>query len=265
MAYLEIKNVSYTYPSGDKALENVELSFERGENIAIIGQNGAGKTTLSKLMNRLLVPSEGEILVDGISTKMLTTAKVARKVGYVFQNPDEQIFQDTIFKEIAFGLKMLKFSEKEIKEKVEEVAKLCGLERELQEHPYNLPYSKRKFITIAATLAMNPEVIILDEPTAGQDMKSISRLGEILDFLKSQGKIVIIITHDMEFVVKYFNRVVVMASRKKIMDSTPREIFWNKEVLEKARLNQPYICQLAELMGIRDIVTIEELLEKEGK
>lgn len=263
MKYLEIDNVSYVYPNNHKALENISLSFDKGESVAIIGQNGAGKTTLSKLINKLLNVTEGEIYIDGKSIKNLTTATVARKVGYVFQNPDEQIFQDSIFNEIAYALKLLKYSNEDIKQRVEEVAKICGLDKYLSEHPYNLPYSKRKFITIAAVLVMDTDIVILDEPTAGQDINSINRLGEILEYLKSKGKIIITITHDMEFVAKYFNRVIIMANRKKLLDSTPKDIFWNKEVLKEASLKPPYICELAELLGVKDVVTIDELLEKE--
>lgn len=263
MKYLEIDNISYIYPNGHRALENISLSFDKKESVAIIGQNGAGKTTLSKLINKLLTVSEGDIFIDGKSTKNLSTATVARKVGYVFQNPDEQIFQDSIFNEIAYALKLLRYPKEEIKRRVEEVAEICGLAGYLSEHPYNLPYSKRKFITIAAVLVMDTDIIILDEPTAGQDINSIKRLGKILDYLKNKEKIVITITHDMEFVAEYFDRVIVMANRKKLIDSNPKEIFWNKEILKEASLKPPYICELAELMEVKDIISIDELLKKE--
>ena len=149
----------------------------------------------------------------------------------------------------------------EVKERVERAAKLCGLETELEEHPYNLPYSRRKFITIAAIVAMDPKVVILDEPTAGQDRKSTELLGAIIAELTAKKKIVITITHDMEFVVRYFSRVIVMAKKRKRRDASPREIFWDEDLLKLSGLKQPYICQLANLLGYRDILTIEELLE----
>lgn len=260
MSYLEVKNVSYAYSNGYTAIENVNINFDLGESVAIIGQNGAGKTTTVKMMNGLLRPTSGEVIVDGTSTKQTTTATIARKVGYVFQNPDDQIFQDTIYNEIAYGPLKQKLSKEEVKKRVNQAAELCGLLDELEEHPYNLPYSKRKFITIAAIIAMDPKVIILDEPTAGQDRKSTELLGNIINKLVEWNKTVITITHDMEFVVKQFKRVIVMADKKKRTDDHPRNIFWNEELLELSNLKQPYICQLAKLMGYKDILTIEELV-----
>lgn len=236
MSYLEVKNVSYVYSNGYTAIENVNMNFELGESVAIIGQNGAGKTTTVKMMNGLLRPTSGEVIVDGISTKQTTTATIARKVGYVFQNPDDQIFQDTIYSEVAYGPLKQKLSKEDIKKRVNQAAELCGLSAELEEHPYNLPYSKRKFITIAAIIAMDPKVIILDEPTAGQDRESTELLGNIIDKLVEWNKTVITITHDMEFVVKQFKRVIVMADKKKRTDDHPRNIFWNEELLELSNL-----------------------------
>lgn len=233
MAYLELKDVSFCYPNGYRAVENISMSFEKGEKVAIIGQNGVGKTT----------------------------ASIARKVGYVFQNPDDQIFQDSIYKEIAFGLKKKKFIKEEMDRKVREAAAMCGLESCLDEHPYNLSYSKRKFITIAAIVAMDPQVLILDEPTAGQDRRSTELLGEIMNRLTEQNKTVITITHDMEFVVKEFKRVIVMAEKRKRKDASPREIFWNLELLKLSNLKQPYICRLANALGYENIMTIQEMIE----
>ena len=260
MAYLELKNVSFQYPNGYTAVENVSMEFEKGEKVAIIGQNGAGKTTTVKLMNGLLRPTKGEVLVGGASTEKYTTAQIAKNVGYVFQNPDDQIFQDSIYKEIAFGLLKSRMEKAEIDKKVKEAAKLCGLENVLEEHPYNLSYSKRKFITIAAIIAMDPDVVILDEPTAEQDRGSTERLGEIMNWLTAKNKIVITITHDMEFVVKEFKRVIVMAKKQKRRDADPKEIFWDEELLKFSNLKQPYICQFANLLGYRDVLTIDDMI-----
>lgn len=261
MAYLELKQVSFAYANGYMAVEDLSMEFEPGEAVAIIGQNGAGKTTAVKLMNGLLRPSAGEILIEGRSTKKDTTATIARKVGYVFQNPDDQIFQESIYKEISYGLVKQKMAPAEVKERTQQAARLCGLEQVLEEHPYNLPYSKRKFITIAAIIAMDPKVVILDEPTAGQDRESIERLGMLIDQLTASEKIVIVITHDMEFVVKQFHRVIVMAEKQKRRDASPQEIFWDEELLKFSSLKQPYLCQLANLLGCRNMMTIEELIE----
>ena len=216
---LTVQNVSFAYPNGYTAVEDVSMAFEKGEAVAIIGQNGAGKTTTVKLMNGLLRPTKGEVLIEGQSTADKTTATIARKVGYVFQNPDDQIFQESIYKEISYGLVKQKMAPEEVKRRT------------------------------------------LDEPTAGQDRKSTELLGAIVAGLAKKGKIVITITHDMEFVVKYFKRVIVMAEKKKRRDASPREIFWDEELLRFSSLKQPYLCQLANLLGHRDILTIGELLE----
>lgn len=263
MAFLEMKHVSFSYPNGFNAIQDVDLSFDLGESVAIIGQNGAGKTTTVKLMNGLLKPTEGDVWVDNERTNAKKTSDISRKVGYVFQNPDDQIFQETIYKEIAFGPKSQKLSSTEVNKRVHFAADLCGLSDVLEEHPYNLPYSKRKFITLAAVIAMDSNVIILDEPTAGQDRESTLRLGSIIKTLSRQNKTVITITHDMEFVVREFNRVIVFANKRKRKEGTPKDIFWNKELLKLSDLKQPYICQLADLLGLNGIMTIEELLERE--
>ncbi|KAF1299384.1 ABC transporter ATP-binding protein [Enterococcus sp. JM4C] len=262
MSFLKLEAVSYSYPNGFEATRDVSLSFELGEAVAIIGQNGAGKTTTVKLMNGLLRPTKGEVLIDGVSTKHVTTAQMSKHVGYVFQNPDDQIFQDTIEKEIAFGPKNQKLSATVVKEKVAAAAELCGLTDVLHEHPYNLSYSKRKFITIAAIIAMDPEVVILDEPTAGQDRESTELLGMIIKELAKRNKTVITITHDMEFVAKEFQRVLVFADKQLRREGTPREIFWDEQLLALSGLKQPYICQLAKAVGIRDVLTMAELGKK---
>lgn len=261
--YLSLKNVWYTYSNGYEAVQDINLDFELGESVAIIGQNGAGKTTTVKLMNRLLLPTKGEVLVDGVSTKKATTAEISKKVGYVFQNPDDQIFQDTIYKEIAYGPKNQKLGDSVVKDRVAKAAEICGLTESLDEHPYNLPYSKRKFITMAAVIAMDPHVIILDEPTAGQDRESTERLGNIINYLSDQNKTVITITHDMEFVVREFKRVIVFADKQKRKDASPMEIFWDEKLLEFSDLKQPVICQLATILGYEGVLTIEDLLERE--
>lgn len=182
-------------------------------------------------------------------------------MGYVFQNPDDQIFQDSIYKEIAFGLLKSGMGKAEIDKKVKETATLCGLENVLEEHPYNLSYSKRKFITIAAIVVMDPDVVILDEPTAGQDRDSTERLGKIMNWLTAKNKIVITITHDMEFVVKEFERVIVMAEKTETKRCKSRkEIFWDEELLKFSNLKQPYICQFASLLGYRDVLTIDDMI-----
>ncbi|RLK63446.1 ATP-binding cassette domain-containing protein [Atopobacter sp. AH10] len=261
MSVLKLDGVTYRYPNQHLALENVTVSFEAGQAVAIIGQNGAGKTTTAKLMNGLLRPTCGHVLVNGKKTTGLTTAQMAKYVGYVFQNPDDQIFQETIEKEIAFGPAQKGKSKEEVEKIVKEVAEVCGLSDSLGEHPYNISYSKRKFISIAAVLATDPAVVVLDEPTAGQDRESLLLLGRIIRYMTEKGKAVLTITHDMEFVVREFQRVLVFANRRLQRDGQVGEIFADKDLLFKSGLKQPYICQFADQLGFKGVLTMEDLAQ----
>ncbi len=250
MSFIELENVTYTYPNNFTAIEDVSLKVEKGEFIAIVGQNGAGKTTTVKLLNGLLKPQSGNVVVGGWNTKNYTVARMSSRVGYIFQNPDDQIFNDSIYSEVAFGPKYLKLDPEEVKKRVRTAVDVTGIRQHINENPYNLPYSTRKFVTIAAIMANNPDVLILDEPTAGQDMFGMEVLADVLKYLKEQGKTVITITHDMEFVVKNFERVVVMANKRIISDSDRRSTFWDHDVLKQSMLKQPYVSRVAHRLGV---------------
>lgn len=262
MSYLTLNDVTYRYPNGYKAVDGVSMSFEKGESVAIIGQNGAGKTTTVKLMNGLLKPEKGDVFIDGWNTKDYTTAQISKKVGYVFQNPDDQIFHNDVYSEIAFGPKNQKLPPEAVKENVMKAAERTGLTPVLEENPYNLPYSLRKFVTIASVLAMDTDVIILDEPTAGQDPAALDRLASIIQSLIEEKKLVMTITHDMEFVVNHFERVIVMADRRKIADKSKREVFWDFGILEQSMLKQPHISRLSHSLQLQaPILTIDDMIQ----
>lgn len=262
MSYLTLNDVTYRYPNGYKAVDGVSMSFEKGESVAIIGQNGAGKTTTVKLMNGLLKPEKGDVFIDGWNTKDYTTAQISKKVGYVFQNPDDQIFHNDVYSEIAFGPKNQKLPPEAVKENVMKAAERTGLTPVLEENPYNLPYSMRKFVTIASVLAMDTDVIILDEPTAGQDPAALDRLASIIQSLIEEKKLVMTITHDMEFVVNHFERVIVMADRRKIADKSKREVFWDFGILEQSMLKQPHISRLSHSLQLQaPILTIDDMIQ----
>ena len=214
MSYIKIRDVSFMYPNGVLAVENINLDIEKGENIAIIGQNGAGKTTTVKLLNGLLKPTKGAVMVGDMDTREYTTAQMSRVVGYVFQNPDDQIFHPTVISEVEFGPRILKFDEKKKDELVNYALEITGLKEYREENPYDLPHSIRKFVTIASIIAMDSQVMIFDEPTAGQDLVGIQRLSDILKEMLQKGKTLITITHDMEFVAENFDRVIVMANKR---------------------------------------------------
>lgn len=262
MKVIELQDVSFSYPGGFSAVEHVNMEFEAGELVAIIGQNGAGKTTTVKMMNNLYRPTEGTVMVKGEDTKDFTTAQIARKVGYVFQNPDDQLFQPSVEKEVTYAPKANKIPEEESQKWIDLALELCDLKGELQTNPYNLPLSIRKFVTIACVIAMNPDVIILDEPTAGQDLRGLALLSSMIKRLKELGKTVITITHDMDFVIDNFDRVIVMANKKVISDGHVQELFWNHDIMAEAALKQPPICELANELNLgKGIVTQQQLLE----
>ncbi|MFT9819417.1 energy-coupling factor ABC transporter ATP-binding protein [Lysinibacillus sp. NPDC056185] len=261
MTELQLKNVSFAYPDGTKALENLTLTVPAGQRLAIIGQNGAGKTTAVKLMNGLLKPTDGEVYVADWNTKDYTTAQVSRKVGYVFQNPDDQIFHNNVELEVQFGPKNMGFDPERVAMLTDWAMELCGISNVSQENPYNLPYSVRKFVTIASVLAMDSDVNILDEPTAGQDRVGLDLLSVLLDELERKGKTVIAITHDMEFVTNYFSRIVVMANRRIIADDVSEHIFYNHAILEESMLKPPAVAKMANILGLeKGIMTKGQLL-----
>ena len=262
MAYIEMKDVSFEYPGGFLAVDGINIQIEKGENVAIVGQNGAGKTTTVKMLNGLHRPSKGNVIIGDMNTKDYTTAQVSRVVGYVFQNPDDQIFHSSVISEVEFGPKMLGLDQEKLNAQVEYALKITGMDAYRDENPYNLPLSTRKFVTIAAIIAMDTDVMIFDEPTAGQDRKGNIMLGEILRDLHKRGKTVITISHDMEFVVQNFARVIVMATKKVVTSGTPREVFWNFPALKKAMLKQPYVSRLCNTLGVgKEVITMEEAVD----
>ncbi len=262
MALIEFKDVSFQYPNGFSAVEHVSFSIEQGESIAIVGQNGAGKTTTVKMMNGLLKPTEGTVVVDGMDTRSFTAAQLSRKTGYVFQNPDDQIFHNTVGDEIRFGPQVLGFDREKTETLVKFAAQVTGLEKDMDENPYNLPLSIRKFVTIASVIAMDVDIFVLDEPTAGQDQYGIRTLETMLKILREKGKTIITITHDMEYVVNNFEKVMVMAHKNLLRVDHPRKIFMEDALLEESMLIPPYISSLVKDLGIKeDVFTQEEIIE----
>ena len=262
MSELEFKNVSFTYPNGFKAINDLNFVVYPSEKVAIVGQNGAGKSTCAKLMNGLLRPSSGEILLEGKNTKDMTTAQISRKVGYVFQNPNDQIFNSTVYDEVAFSLRALKVDEDEMDRRVRQACEICELSEYLDDHPYDLPFSTRKFITIAITIANDCDIFIFDEPTAGQDAYSMSCLKRVIDHLHDLNKTIITITHDMEFVVENFNRVVVMSNKEIIKDADKKEVFDEDEILQKAYIQPPVIKRLCNSINLNEkLLSVDDFVD----
>ena len=241
---IEVKNVYFTYPNGVEALRGVSLRIDRGEFVAIMGQNGAGKTTLVKHFNGLLKPTKGEVIVDGVNTKETSVAALARKVGYVFQNPDHQLFCETVEKEIAFALKNFGFDEELIKKRVDWALNLLGLTQYRESSPFMLSGGERKRLALASVLAWDPEVVILDEPTIGQDYAQKEKLRQFILQLRAQGKTIVIVTHDVEFVADCSPRVVLMANGRIVADGKAEEILTNPKLLAEASVVPPQVTQI---------------------
>ena len=265
--YIHVKELDFAYPDGTKALINIKLEIAKGEFIALIGQNGSGKTTLSKCLNGLYKPTGGDIIVDGLNSKDSSIVQMVRRVGYVFQNPDHQLFNNNCWDEIAYGPRNIELSETEVKERVEEAIQVVGLPKIYhKEHPFFLSKGLRQRVAIASILALRPQVIIVDEPTTGQDAKQSL---EIMDFLKSLNKnlghTIIIITHDMPIVGLYAQRVIAMAQARVMADGPTREVFAQAEILEKTFLAPPQITQLAQaVQGLGfdpGTLTVDEMVE----
>lgn len=249
MSEIILNKVNYTYPNGSLAADDISLHIKSGENAAVIGKNGAGKTTLAKMLNGLLKPQQGDVFIGNRNTKDYTTAQISKLAGYVFQNPDEQIFHATVEKEVAFAPKRMKLKKEDIIRRTQEALKRTKLEEYREENPYNLPLSLRKFVTIAAVLAMEPDIYIFDEPTAGQDMEGNRKLTELLRYLHSKGKTMITITHDMEFVAENCKKIIVMANNKIIRTGSPEEIFRDMEVMKEANLKPPSVSRICTQLG----------------
>ena len=240
-----LSDASFAYPDGTVAVESVNLRIDDGERVAIVGQNGAGKTTTVKMMNGLLKPTSGSVTVDGEETSKRTTATVARDVGYVFQNPDDQIFGSDVLGELEYMPRYFKWDEEKRVARVTRAAELTGIDKYLDVNPSDLPFAIKKFVAIGAILVGECKYVILDEPTAGLDSVGLRLLNTMIDQLESEGVSVITISHDMRFVSESFERVVVMANRKVIADGSAEEIFSDDNTLTQARLRRPEIAQLA--------------------
>jgi energy-coupling factor transporter ATP-binding protein EcfA2 len=256
---ITMRNLVYRYPDGTTALNDVNLTIFKGEYIAIIGQNGSGKTTLVKHFNGLLKPTEGQVIVDDLDTRKVTTAELARKVGYAFQNPDHQIFSDTVENEILYGPRNLGFTESKMNEVLESSLHLLKLEHLRTEHPLFTSRGERKAITIAAVLAMDPDVIILDEPTTGQDWRNNVSILDVLDGLNRQGKTIIIVTHDMRLVAERAKRTIVMTKGKILLDLPTREAFSRPQILERAFIKPPQITQFSQCLFSTTVLSTQEL------
>ena len=256
-----IENLDFSYLADVPVIKALNMKLDKRPT-AIIGQNGAGKTTLVKLLKGLLKPVSGTIYFHGEDISGKTVAMLAGNVGYVFQNPDDQIFKYNVMDEILFGPLNIGMDAERAKKEAERALKLTGLTGKEKENPYDLELYERKMTAIASVLAMDTDVLILDEPTIAQDWKGRQIIGGIIRSLSERGKLVIAILHDMDFVAENFERVIIMAHGQVMADGTAKEVFAQEEALKKARLQKPYVMQLCEALGYeKSYLTVEELLK----
>lgn len=243
-----IQHLRFGYLDNIPVLQDINLNID-SRPTAIVGQNGAGKTTLVKLLKGLLKPVGGSIYYAGNDISQKTVAMLAGEIGYVFQNPDDQIFKYQVIDEVMFGPLNIGMTKAQAREKAVAALELVGLGRLAGENPYDLELSERKLVAIASVLAMDTSVLILDEPTIAQDWHGRTIIRNIIKDMSRQGKTVIAILHDMDFVAESFERVIVMAHGRVLADGTKEEVFAQKAVMEQARIEQPYLTKLCQQLG----------------
>jgi cobalt transport protein ATP-binding subunit len=245
---IEVKDLHHRYPNGCHALRGVSMTIDQGEFVAIIGQNGSGKTTFVKHLNGLLRATTGTVYVNGQDVSKHKVSEVARVVGYCFQNPDHQIFCDTVYKEVAYGPRNLHLSQAEIEERVIEALSAVGLLDLQASMPRDLSKGQRQRLAVASVLSMRPEVLIVDEPTTGQDYRDGVDMLSLVQRLNQAGHTVLFITHDMPMVARFAQRVIVFRDGQILLDGTTREVFGQADMLRTTFLAPPQITSLAQAL-----------------
>ncbi len=252
---IELRGLVHQYPGGVEAVRGVDISIGPGETVAIVGQNGSGKTTLVKHLNGLLRPSQGTVWIDGRDTAGQLISDLAGLVGFVFQNPDDQLFNSRVDREVGFGPRNLRLATGQVDRLVANALAMTGLDAERSTNPYDLDLSVRKLVALAGVLAMEPPLLVLDEPTMGQDSPGRRRVGGIVDTWAAGGRTVIAITHDMEFAARHFGRIVVMRQGEIILDGPPDLVFAarNSALLDSTGLTPPPAARVAARLGLPDV------------
>jgi energy-coupling factor transporter ATP-binding protein EcfA2 len=261
---LNVKNLKYAYNADRPVLRDLTFDIHQGEFLAIVGANGSGKSTLINNLTGLLKPNSGEVWVSGHNTAKVNIADLAKDIGYVFQDPDQQLFASTVWDEVAFSLHVRKTPEEEVERRVKETLESVGLDHLSERHPFSLSRGQRQKLAVATALVHQPSVILLDEPTTGQDRKSLAGLLGMMNRLNQQGNTTIIITHDMDIVAAYATRMIVMADGEIVLDGRPAEIFYDRyETLNQLNLRPPTViefCRRLQDRGVPRCLTVEELI-----
>lgn len=244
--HLSTKNLSYTYPDGTHALKNINMEIYKGQKVAIMGPNGAGKSTLFSHFNGLTEPTSGHVEVDGKAIKYDrdTLLEVRQKVGIVFQDPNDQLFAPTVKEDVAFGPMNLGLDYEEVERRVDEALTMVGMEQYMDKTPHHLSGGQQKRVAIAGIIAMRPEIMILDEPTAGLDPEGVEKVLDILNNLNKEGMSIVISSHDIEMVNEFAEKIFVLNNGEILESGDKHEIFSNKELLKKAHLKAPITTEI---------------------
>jgi energy-coupling factor transport system ATP-binding protein len=259
---IKIANLWHRYPSGKAALRGIDLAIQDGEFVALIGQNGAGKSTLFKHLNGLLKPTEGEVYVADRDVSDSRTAQMASVVGFLFQNPDYQIFCASVQEEVAFGLKRMGIGQVEIEHRVGEALSVVGLRDKADAHPYSLSKGQRQRVALASVLAMEPRVLVIDEPTTGQDYRQTLQIMDLIRRLHEQGTTILMVTHNMSLVAEYAARTVVLGGGRVLADGPTREVLAMEDLLAETGLRPPQVTRLGRAMGVEEtLLTVGEAKE----
>ncbi|WP_066505845.1 ABC transporter ATP-binding protein [Abyssisolibacter fermentans] len=259
-AVIKVKDLQHQYPNGKKALKGASLEIREGEFLAVLGHNGSGKTTMVKHFNGLLMPTDGDVVVCGKNTKESSIFEIGKEVGYVFQNPDHQIFADTVYDEVAFSPKIRGCSKEEIDIRVKEALRAVEMEGYEKEDPFTLTKGERQRIAVASILSARPKVIILDEPTTGLDYKEQRAMMELIKKLNEEGHTIIMITHTMWVVSEYAHRVAVVKDGKIEMYGKTRDVFSKEKELLDLYLKTPHIVSLSNKIG-KTLLSIDEMIK----
>ena len=266
---LKLENICFSYEKQNKILKNISLDIKKGEKTVFLGENGSGKSTLFFLLNGLLKPDSGEIYFNGekLKYKKKDLENLRKKVGIVFQDPEVQIFAPTVYQEMAYGLQNLNYSNEKIEEKISEISAELNMKKLLEKPCHHLSYGQKKRVTIASILAMEPEILVLDEPTAWLDFKNIKKTLEMIKKLCKRGKTLVISTHDIDFAYEVADYIYILNEGKIVKHGTRNEIFEDFNFLKKLNLDVPKILKVKEFLKQKNIDILEyyEFLEKKFK
>ncbi|MFX0038583.1 MAG: energy-coupling factor ABC transporter ATP-binding protein [Promethearchaeota archaeon] len=261
--FIMIRDTCYTYPNGTQALKDINLNIFKGELIAIMGKNGAGKTSLIRTLNGLIRPTHGNIYIENVNISSKSIANLSKKVGIIFQNPFHQLFSNSVEEEINFSLKNIVHDKDEIQIRINKILHEFNLEKYRKRSPLNLSGGESKKLAIASIICRDPEILVFDEPTLGQDGKEIEFFINLIRKERKRGKTIIIITHNIEFAYEYLPRTILMADGQIIADGPTKEILDNEILIEQTSLIHPQIWQFCVALKEKGFIDLENIMSKD--